>query len=180
MRWKFYLGDGPEAEELIRAAEKRRKTAYASRKALMEEYGADGLILSSGFTYGQPIALGYHEKQSRRYLRGETPCKDGYYYFPKLSTKAGKELAARLEDPDMLFDRSDHVIHTLGLFHIEHGEMVSPGKFRTYQSAAAYGGGVVLVRIPCRENGDREQVFQKIPAWLREVKESEFLAAQGK
>lgn len=180
MQWKFYIGDGWEAEGFIRGAEERKKLVYAKRRELMDEYGADGLIMSAGFTYGTPIALGFKEKQARPYLKGESRCKDGYYYFPRLNTKAGKELAAKLEDQDMVFDRSDYVIHNLGLFHVAHGSMVAGGKYRVYQSAADYGNGVILVKIPCESEAEYEKIAQKIPTWFREVKESEFLAAQGR
>lgn len=180
MQWKFYIGGGLKAEGFIRQAEERKKLVYAKRRELMEEYGADGLVMSAGFTYGTPIALGYREKQSRPYLRGETRCRDGYYYLPRLSTKSGKELAAKLENPDMVFDQSDYVIHNLGLFHVAHGSMVAGGRYRICQSVAAYGNGMVLVQIPYESDAECEKFAQKIPSWFREVKESEFLAAQGK
>lgn len=180
MQWKFYIGDGWEAEGFILAAEERKNLVYAKRRALMDEYGADGLILSSGFTYGTPIALGFREKQSRPYFKGEARCKDGYYYFPRLTTKAGKELAAKLDDPDVIFDKSDYVIESLGLFHVEHGSMASGGKCRLYQSVGSYGNGLILVKIPYKNDAECEKLLQKIPPWFREVKESEFLAPQGK
>lgn len=180
MQWKFYIGDGWEAEVFIRQAEERKKLVYAKRKALMDEYEADGLVMAAGFTYGTPMALGYKEKQSRPYLRGETQCQDGYYYFPRLNTKAGKELAAKLEDPDMVFDKSDYVVEKLGLVHIAHGALAAGGRYRVYQTMASYGDGKILVKIPCENTVECEKIIQKIPVWFREVKESEFLAAQGK
>lgn len=180
MQWKFYIGDGWEAEGLIRAAEKRKNLVYEKRRKLMDEYGADGLVMSAGFTYGTPIALGYKEKQSRPYFKGESRCKDGYYYFPRLTTKTGKELAAKLEDPDVVFDKSDYIIQSLGLFHVEHGSMAPGGKFRLFQSAGSYGNGIILVKIPYKDDAECKKIIQKVPSWFHEVKESEFLAAQGK
>lgn len=182
MQWKFYIGDGPEAGELIAKAEEKRKLAFKKRGALMEEYKADGLILSNSlFDHGTPLALGFKKKpDDLAPFKKERKCDDGWYYYPRLSSRAGKELANKLGDPDLVFDRSDFIISSLGLWNVEHGKYVGNGVSVLFASQAAYGLGKVLVKIPYKEGEQSGAVLEKVPAWLREVRESEFLVAQGK
>ena len=50
-----------------------------------------------------------------------------------------------------------------------------------YYSVAGIVSGKILVSIPgSKESEHGREPFPEVPAWLREVKESEWLAAQGR
>ena len=96
MEKHFYIGEGPEAEELIAETLERENVAREARKALVAEYETDGLILSV-WDNGKIAGLAFDKPTSRPYLKGETRLSngEGYGYYPKLSTKEGKRLAER-------------------------------------------------------------------------------------
>ena len=46
MEHHYYIGEGPEADALLTEVRQRSETAHATRMKLMEDYGADALIMS--------------------------------------------------------------------------------------------------------------------------------------
>ena len=177
----YYIGEGPEADALISEAEERRKSACAARDALQKEYGADGLITRGR---GELISgLAFKEKQQRPYLKGEIRLDDCFGYEPRMSCKQGKELAAKLSSPELKFNASDYILGKLKLHRMRAGpHAASRTGMALYYSVAGYTGSKVLVSIPGSQDEDpmRGDKMPEVPAWLRPVKESEWLAAQGK
>lgn len=181
MEKHFYIGEGPQADELIAEALKRRSVTREARNALIAEYETDGLLLSP-WRDGKVIGLAFDKPTSRPYLKGETRIKEGYGYYPKLSTKEGKRLAKRLEAKELAFDLSNFILDRLRLHWTATGpSLASRTGLMLYYSTAGIAPGKILVSIPGgKESEQGEGSFPDVPAWLREVKESEWLAAQGK
>lgn len=176
MEKHYFIGEGPEAEKLIAATLERREVATEARRALMQDYGADGLIESGGFN-NVVIGLGFNKKTDAPFLKGHELLSGGYAYYPKRNTKAGKELAKRLDDKKISFDHSRFILDCL-----KASRTVIEGT-KVIMSAACISEDMkrILVVIPgVTEKVHFSDPFPAVPEWLREVKESEFLAAQGK
>ena len=177
MEKHYYIGEGPEAEKLIAATLARHEVATEARMALMQAYGADGLI-KRNWDGGSIVGLGFKQKTDAPYLKGGEKVSDGYAYYPKRNTKSGKELAKRLEDERLIFNASCFILDALSI-----SRMVFEGR-KIFEAAAGITEDLkkILVVIP----GTKEKSpgctdpFPAVPEWLREVKESEFLASQGK
>ena len=109
MEKHYYIGEGPEAEKIIAATLARREVATEARRKLMEDYGADGLV-ESGWN-GKVFGLGFKQK-----VKGGERVADGYAYYPKINTKAGKHLAKRLfEDERLTFNASCFILDALSI-----------------------------------------------------------------
>ena len=181
MEYRYYIGKGPEADALLTEIRQCSEMVHAARVKLMEEYGADALI-SSPWSRGKPSGLGFKQEQRFSYLkRGNKGYEDGFVYYPKMNTKAGKELSAKLDAPELEFDACDYILKRLKLFRMVVGRCSgSRTGMAMYHSTAGYCGDKLLVKIP-NGNGELDgDPMPQIPTWLCEVKESEWLAAQGK
>ena len=166
-----YIGSGPENDELLKRVREKAEIAYAARKALTDEYGAQGLIMGY-WDNGKPEGIYFTSQQELPFLKGETKRgKNLFGYYPRLNTKAGKELKRKLDDPALVFSASHMILSELKLHR-----MTSDGRC-LYHSTAGYTETSILVSIPDGRN--EFDPMPKVPAWLREVKESEWLAAQG-
>ena len=109
----YYIGEGQEADVLLTDVRQRSETAQAARTKLMEDYGADALILS---WKGKPVGLGFRQEQRTPYLKeGSRRYEDGFAYYPKMNTKAGKELSAKLDAPELEFSASGYILKLLKL-----------------------------------------------------------------
>lgn len=183
MEKHFYIGEGLEAEELIAETLERENVAREARKALIAEYETDGLILSV-WDDGKVAGLAFDKPTSRPYLAGETrlSSREGYGYYPKLSTKEGKRLAKRLEAEELTFSQSNFILDKLRLRRMVAGpSSASRTGSALYYSVAGIVSGKILISIPgSKENEHGRDPFPEVPAWLREVRESEWLAAQGR
>ena len=175
----YYIGEGPEADALLTEVRQRSETAQAARTKLMEDYGADALILS---WKGKPVGLGFRQEQRIPYLKeGSRRYEDGFAYYPKMNTKAGKELSAKLDTPELEFSASGYILKLLKLSRMVVDRCSgSPTGMAIYHSTAGYCGDKLLVKIPGGNSGPGGDPMPEIPSWMREVKESEWLAAQGK
>lgn len=173
MNKNFFIGEGPEAEALIAEVKERREAVGKARNAVQKEYGADGL-LSRG--EGREICgLAFKEQRALPFLKGEVRLENGFGYYAKKNCKEGKELSAKLRAPELQFCPSDHIIHELKLNRMCVG--AGSAGIALYSSAAGFAGNKILVSIPCGESNDP---MPEVPTWFRAVKESEWLAAQGK
>lgn len=180
MEYRYYIGEGQEADALLTEVRQRSETARAARTKLMEDYGADALILSP-WSRGKPVGLGFKQEQKIPYLKGGgRRYEGGFAYYPKMSTKAGKELSAKLDAPELEFSASGYILKLLKLSRMVVDRCSgSPTGMAIYHSMAGYCGDKLLVKIPDSNDPD-EYPMPEIPSWMREVKESEWLAAQGK
>ena len=171
MERHYFIGEGPEAEKLIAATLARREVARKARLSLMHDYSSDGLLLSGG-REGSIVGLSFKEKRDIPFLKGGNRIEGGYAYYPKMNTKKGKELAQRLKEGNLTFSASHFIVDALKLEHFAFSGS------RMYVSVAGTSENLkcILVSIP----GERGDTFPVIPEWMREVKESEWLAAQGR
>lgn len=171
MERHYFIGEGPEAEKLIAATLARSEVARKARLALMHDYSSDGLLLSGGRD-GSIVGLSFKEKRGIPFLKGGDRIKGGYAYYPKMNTKKGKELAQRLKEGNLTFSASHFIVDALKLEHFAFSGS------RMYVSVAGTSENLkcILVSIP----GERGDTFPVIPEWMREVKKSEWLAAQGR
>lgn len=173
MTKNFFIGEGPEAEALIAEVKELREAVSIARKAIQNEYCADGLL--SRNNGGEICGLVFKEKQSLPFLKEEMRVDGGYGYYAKRNCKQGKELSAKLRAPDLQFSPSDHIVKKLNINRMCFGAS-GPG-MAIYSTAAGFIDGKIIVSIPAAEKSDP---MPEVPTWFREVKESEWLAAQGK
>lgn len=178
MEKHFYIGEGPEAEALIAEAWERHNACNNARKRLLEDYKADFFMETAVSILGGGVlvGLGFSERVKRPYFKGEERTVMGYAYYPKLSTKEGKALAKRLkEEKDLHFCTSKFLLEKMGISRILFENR------RVHWCAAGFVEGKLLLSVPgSKEAKEGEDPWPNIPAWFREVRESEWLAAQGR
>jgi hypothetical protein len=172
MDHKYYVGEGPEAKSLIAETGGAIQKFHSECQEVADEYGAEGC-----FTVGRcVIGLMFKEKSENDFLSLFEQNEDGYCYKPRRNFKAGKELQNRL-DAIQTVRPSEFIVNKLGVSRMSAGKHLgSRTGMAMYHSVAGYNHGVLVVKIPAGEGGDP---MPTVPEWLREVKESEFLAAQG-
>lgn len=167
-----YIGSGPENDALLARVREKAEAVYAARKALSDKYGAQGFIMDA-WRGSKPEGIYFTERQNLPFLKGEQQRgKYLYSYYPKLNTKKGRELEEELASPLLAFSASLFILDALKLHRYMH-----TGRILAY-STAGYTETSILVSIPSGEN--EFSPMPEVPAWLQEVKESEWLAAQGK
>lgn len=173
MEHKFYIGDGEEAKAIISETQNAIQKFNSECVSLAEEYGAEGVALMNG----KPTGLVFKDKPDLPYLKVSTQRDGECFCYPLLNFKTGKELSSKLNAIQKV-TASEHIIEVLGVGRWIAGKHLgSQTGMAMYHSVAGYGSGVLVVKIPTGEGGDE---MPTVPEWLREVKESEFLAAQGK
>lgn len=177
MEKHYFIGEGPEAEKIIAETLERDEISKNARRTLAADYGANGLILG-GWNNESVVGLGFKEKTDAPFLKGGEKVHGGYAYFPKCNTKAGKELSKRLDDERLKFNPSDFIFDAIGT----HWVAIEDRKL--FESVAGLSKDMkkILVIIPRTKEKSRgcSNQFPSMPKWLREVIESEFIAAQGK
>ncbi|MDO4839241.1 MAG: hypothetical protein Q3990_01005 [Desulfovibrionaceae bacterium] len=179
--WKYYLGQGPEVEKILEAANKAKEDLRNARHALMEEYQANGVL--PGDKLGYTIAgLLYYEKPSfefMKYAQAEGTTKDGRTYFiarPFLRQAKGKELAEKLAAPEVTFNAQHELINLLGMDCMASVKGDSPQSGQqVIWSKADQAGSMVLVKIPA--NVRRQSILGKsprIPKFLKLIKKDKY------
>lgn len=173
--FRYFLGEGPEVDALNKEVDARIKARQAAQKALIEEYGADTLVVNGDDW--SPLAFGFKEEtKAPRFLKA-ADIKDGFYLFePDKRYKKGKELAEKFKDPKYAFSPRKYVLEKYGLFRMTFGN----GHW--YRSVVFWPkDNIMAVEIPVNtEDASSNDPWPEIPPFLREVKYSEFLAVQGK
>lgn len=186
MERHYFIGEGPEAKALIAEANERWRASCDARKRLLEDYGAD-FFMETSYSLergGRIEGLGFSERVKRPYFKGEERTKMGYAYYPKLSTREGKALAKRLEEEKELhFCTAVYLLKKLNISRI----LFEGG--RVHWCTAGWIEDKVLLSVPGpkspKDLEERKKLnlsidpWPQIPDWFREVKQSEFLAAQG-
>lgn len=161
MERMYYIGEGPECVELIELAiSKATKCRYA-RTLLINDYSAHSLLLNDKKT---PVGLLFDKPSEELYLRGvpgKTAC--GYGYFPNLSTRKGRQLAARLASEDVRFDTNGFMAEKTGL-----GKEYTEGNIH-YMPKVFVRNLKLCFSVPILFDEESPQV----PNWLHEVTFSE-------
>lgn len=186
MERHYFIGEGPEAKELIAETWARWQACNDARKRLLEDYKAD-FFMETGYSLlggGEVIGLGFHDKVQRPYFKGEERTKMGYAYYPKLSTREGKALAKRLkEEKELHFHASKYLLKKMNISRI----LFEGG--RVHWCTACFVDDKVLLSVPGPKSPksfeERKKLnlsidpWPQIPDWFKEVKQSEFLRVQG-
>lgn len=178
MKFHYYIGEGPEATSLASYCIDKLKARNEARHILCSDYGAQGVIESSRYVSG----LVFKEAQDAKHFK-LTQKQDGHFWYsPRRNCKEGKAFAQRLCDPALVFNNSDYIVKKLNLYCEVLGEhAASNSGIAMYFSVAGIVGEKIIVKIPNTENcEDGSDEMPTIPTWLHPVKESEFLAVQGK
>lgn len=182
MKYTYYMGKGPEADVLIAECQ----AALTAHNAAMDTFTA--WAKANGWkncaVRGNAVCGVISERKltpaemSERGVKYLGPAEWDFVYAPIKNRNASAAMrkaidAARMED----FSASDHIIKETGMRHSAVG--VSGGRRVLVHSVAGYGNGVVLVKVPLADSEYKSSIPTP-PEWLSEVKESVFLAAQGR
>ena len=156
----IYAGEGPENDAFMEDLKALNDKCRKARKALKDDYGADGLYIEGNEIMG----LAFNERKNLPYLKGEIELGGGYGYLPRKGDKEGKKLANRIEQEKMLhFDPSKYIMEKLGV------RRDSYERGRWYCTVAGYTTKRVMVKIP----GPKDEEFPVVPDWMREITQSE-------
>lgn len=182
MTWQHYIGEGPEAQKIISECDTAIKEFRAALDNFLQYFGFAGAWTSEGLV-GGPLTAQDMPFETARVL-GVTSRKhmvgNKFAWKPNLGTKKGKEMKARLAKVNAVaFNYSEHILKATGMCHttvIRHSESKSGQALAN--ATAGYTKDKVLVLMPLGV-GWRNEPQPTPPPWLKPVKESEFLAAQG-
>lgn len=177
IQYKFYIGDGEEARELLGIAYAAEQYAGVYRDALIEHLGADNLFYFSHIP-GKPQGVVFREPKEIPGLKmGAATVGTGFIYFPDLSTDEGKKIQEMLFDKRLEFDAEQMLLDMLGLQAEITGYCeICRNIHAKYRSRAFYLKGIskIFAQVPIGN------IVPVPPDWMKPVKESEWLAAQGK
>ena len=178
--YQHYIGQGPEAEKLIRTVSEEIQTERLKAVAVAEKYGAVTCMQRGSFVVG----LVYAEPQNQNWLKESVKIQhDGKLlpgYEPRLNTKKGKELAKHLKALTMP-DYSKRIVAATGM-----GRTILAlvgGRACLCSSSAGFRGETIVVKVPVEpmpQDGIDDDPMPTPPPWIRQCKESEMLAAMGK
>lgn len=179
---RYFVAEGDQAEKLRLEAIAEAKKFNDHMQSIRDEFGAAGLWGREGCA---PFALLYEgegaDQQKPGFLRPEKTWRDGnvetWIHKPDRRLKVGKAAAEKLASVKA-FRFSDYVCKALKVETSVAG-VHAAGRtgWALYQSVAGLYNGRILVKIPVGNNlcgGGRRD--PDIPACLREIKHSEFIA----
>lgn len=179
MEYRFYIGKGPQASKLIGEVLAAEQYAGVYRDALIGDLGAENLVYFS-HAPGKPQGFIFSERKEIPGLKlgSVTAAEAGFTYFPDLATEEGIKLQEALFDKRLEFVAEQMLLNALG-FQLEvvgYCE-VCRNVHAKFKSHAFILPGIprVFAQVPVDE-----EVIPMPPDWMSEVKESKFLAAQGK
>lgn len=177
--WKHYVGRGPEVEAYLIRWRQAEAEVKAARRALMEEYGASGVLPDTSRKGGVAGLLFWEKPDSTavtsRLADGKTADGRSYYVaFPNMRTMEGKELARKLQSPALSMGQD--LVVLMGLSCIA-DFTASANQTRTslVWSSAEAVGNVVLVRMPA--DASRQHILgvaPKIPKYLKLISREKY------
>lgn len=185
MEYQFYIGEGPEAQELIDECHSKKQAKNDAVSAFQERHGftnswsqyrsvLGGLASEKKLTSEEAKSLGlkYH-------MCIEEGC---YAYTPHLGCSAGKKLQKEIDEINKdRFDVSDYILKVTGMEHTVFGPHAESRSGQCIaDSVAGYAGGNLVIKVPIGTKMRGDGLTPTPPAWLREAKESEVLSLYGK
>jgi hypothetical protein len=185
MKRNFYIGEGKEAKAAIDAGWAKVQVFRDAGNALLNGMPEGTKLCSRDSGRGIIIGFGIQQELSaderaRLGLSPDVPRpdSDGKHiptYKPNSRSNNGKELRKRINAVNRLHTTfSKEVIAALGIDRWCHDGS------KVFMSSAGCTDTALLVSIPGSPDDGQSDKFPDIPDFLREVKESEFLAAQGR
>ena len=170
MEYYFFTGEGPDAKKIIEDGSARAATAQKLRDALLADYGAEAMVIQSWTE--RPIGICFSSEQNSPWLRPCTAYRgEGHAYYGRRSTWEGRQLNDRLLDERLHFSWSAFIVGRTGTYVLRReGRMI-------YHTVAGVVDGRILLKIP---RHSFETGCPDVPEWFREIRESVFLALQGR
>ena len=177
MQWKYYLGRGPEVEDILHRAQKAWDDVLAARQILRNEYQANGFIPGDKRRYTVTGFL-YYEKPGfdfMKYTLSEASTSEQRSFYravPNLRHAEGKALAEKLASPEVTFDPKNELINLLGVncmadFSASANQTTTSMVWSTAQPVA----NMVIVSMPA--DVSKQRILgkaPKIPKFLKLIK----------
>ncbi len=188
IQWKHYLGFGPEVEQIVATARQAKQDVQNARRALVEEYEANGVLPGDKHRY-TVAGLLYYIKPAfdfMKYTLSEVRTADGREFYiarPFLRNARGKELAEKLSSAAVTFDAKHELVNLLGVNCMASIRDDSPrgGTQVVWSSAAALPGtSSVIARLPAA--AARQRILgnaPRIPSFLKLIKQDEYDALKA-
>lgn len=191
MEYRFFKGD--VTQEPLKSIYADYQVSQQERKdkldAILEKYPFNnGLISSSGWFYRVVNGVACKTENSSQVLgiKGFKVTRfdeELYQIRPDKRYKKGKELAEDFKKINAIYeehrDFSPFILKRLNMSYIAHDFYHSPTTGRSYFAVAGICENTLLVKVPMPIDKNDEP-FPDVAEGLVEIKESEFLAIQGK
>ena len=162
MNYAYYVGEGPENDNLMDWVKLRNDCIKEARKSLMVKYGAERLMTKGENVYG----LAWKEEQHERWKHPLCE-RDGFYvYNADRRYKEGKELYSDMHDKCVVDDVEEWLKKKLGVDHVAFGTNTVCWTF------VGWNKGHLLVKVP--DDGTVHNRTPKPPEWFREVTSTEW------
>lgn len=181
---RYFIGEGPEALDLIQEAMDGIRAARKKQKTLEEKWDCFQLYMSPwgnkfiGIITKGPVDRSYLKKGELFHEDGESY----WAYSPKRSTKLGKAMLEDFEQEGLVFQASKHIVNKLGVDREVYGLLEKYQRMGFAHSVAGFHDGKIMLKVPTLSDDDpskgREEDFPEMPSWVREVRRSEFISLQ--
>ncbi len=175
MEYTYYLGRGPEAKQIINVCEHRIQLISQRRKEIAAEFGVDAFASCDG---GGIIVGATFACEVPKWAKLDSQIAEGgYCYVGRENTKMGKAFNKAIHAEDANFSLHKFILEKTGM-----NRLVINGR-KIFRSRAGYYKNTILICVPQEKATAASHTYDPRPvppAWLKEVKESAFLAAQGK
>ena len=175
IQWKYYLGRGPEVEEILENARKAWDDVNAARKALREEYKANGFIPGDKHRYTVTGFL-YYEKPEFDFMKytlaeGTANGREFYRAVPNMRHLEGRSLAEKLASPEVTFDPKNELINLLKVNCVaDFKASANQTSTSMVWSSAKALPGAVIVRMPA--DASKQHILgdvPKVPKFLKPI-----------
>lgn len=184
MQWKYYLGRGPEVEDILYRAKKAWDDVLTARQNLRAEYKANGFIPGDRKRYTITGFL-YYEKPDydfMKYSLNEVENQRSFYRaVPNLRQQEGRLLAEKLASPEVTFSPKNELINLLGVNCMaDFSASANQTTTSMVWSTALQVGNMVLVSMPA--DVSRQRILgrvPRIPKFLKLISKEKYDALAG-
>lgn len=177
MNYKFYIGEGEKARAMFDEMLADRNFASIYRNALIELTGAENLFYYAAEP-DRPRGFVFAEQKDRPGLKFGAAVDGGFTYFPDRETSDGQHYEELLSDAKLRFDAELDFLRQLGVKGEAYGYCHHcRNAHAVYRPRVFWVSGQYAIFLKIPETLDP---YPELPAWIQEVKESEWLARQGK
>lgn len=177
MQYRFYIGKGKDAARLVSEMVSAMLFAAVYRDALIEQSGANNLFFYANEP-DRPRGFVYGDRKDRQGLKFGAAVKGGFTYFPDNATEDGKKFEELLSDPRLRFDQEIWFLKALNVTGVASGYCEHCRNIHALFKPRAFrpdGKFEIFLKIPAEMSP-----YPVLPEWCKEVKESVWLAGQGK
>lgn len=182
IQWKYYVGRGPEIDDIISQNKKAWNDVLSARAALMQDYQANGLMPGDKHRY-TVVGLLYYEKPAFDYMKYtlaqiKTPStqRDFYKAVPNLRHADGKVLAEKLASPDVTFDPKNELVNLLGVNCVaDFRASANQTSSSMVWSSVEQVEHLLLVRMPA--DASRQHILgrvPKVPKFLKLIRKDDY------